>query len=293
MRKFKNIILPLAVILGLLFHEYLDKFGMVVPYLIFCMLFITYCDLHVKDLKMSGFHISMLLFQIVTSIGLYMIINPFNTIVAQGVLITIIVPTATAAVVVAGMLGANIGTMTTYTLLSNLIMAVICPLVFSHIGYNGSFSFLHTLGLIFAKIFPLLVLPLLLALVLKRISPNSAKFIVKHNGISLYLWAISLTIAIGKAINYIVLQNESQHKIIIFMAIAAILICVLQFTVGRLIGKKYGDVVAGGQAIGQKNTILAIWMAQTFLNPLSSIVPAIYIICQNLFNGYQIWQKNR
>ena len=237
MQKIKNLILPLAVILGLLFHEYLDKFGIIVPYLIFCMLFITYCDLHVKDLKISGFHISMLLFQIVVSIALYLIISPFDTVVAQGALITVIVPTATAAVVVAGMLGANIGTMTTYTLLSNLTMAVICPLVFSHIGYNGSISFLHALGLIFVKIFPLLVLPLLLALVLKKISPISAQFIVKHKGISLYLWAISLTIAIGKAINYIVLQNESQHKVIIFMAIAAVLICVLQFTVGRLIGK--------------------------------------------------------
>ena len=63
--------------------------------------------------------------------------------------------------------------------------------------------------------------------------------------------------------------------------------------VGRLIGKKYGDIVAGVQAIGQKNTILAILMAQTFLNPLYSIVPAMDIICQNLFNSYQIWQKNR
>ncbi len=293
MQKFKNLVLPLAVVLGLLFHEYLDKFGVVVPYLIFCMLFITYCDLHVKDLKINKFHISMLLFQIIASIGLYLIINPFNSIVAQGTLITIIVPTATAAVVVAGMLGANIGTMTTYTLLSNMTMAIVCPIVFSHIGQNDSYSFFYTLGLIFAKIFPLLVLPLFSALLLKKLSPKSAQFVVKHKSISLYLWAISLTIAIGRAINYIVLQNESQHKQIVFMAVAAILICVLQFSLGRLIGKKFGDTIAGGQAIGQKNTILAIWMAQTFLNPLSSILPAMYIICQNLFNSYQIWQKNR
>ena len=119
---------------------------------------------------------------------------------------------------------------------------------------------------------------------MKKLSPKSAQFVVKHKSISLYLWAISLTIAIGRAINYIVLQNESQHKQIVFMAVAAILICVLQFSLGRLIGKKFGDTIAGGQAIGQKNTILAIWMAQTFLNPLSSILPAMYIICQNLLN---------
>ena len=77
------------------------------------------------------------------------------------------------------------------------------------------------------------------------------------------------------------------------MSIAALLLCVWQFGVGRLIGKKYGDIVSGGQSVGQKNTILAIWMAQTFLNPLASIVPAMYIIWQNLFNSYQLWQKSR
>ena len=45
--------------------------------------------------------------------------------------------------------------------------------------------------------------------------------------------------------------------------------------------------------MGQKNTILAIWMAQTYLNPLSSIVPAAYVLWQNLINSYQLWRKQR
>ncbi len=79
----------------------------------------------------------------------------------------------------------------------------------------------------------------------------------------------------------------------IIMTIAALLLCILQFAVGKYIGKRHGDIVAGGQAIGQKNTVLAIWMAQTFLSPMSSLVPAMYIIWQNLYNSYQIWQKNK
>ena len=43
-----------------------------------------------------------------------------------------------------------------------------------------------------------------------------------------------------------------------------------------------------GQAFGQKNTTLAIWMAQVYLLPVVSMAPAAYIIWQNLFNSIQL-----
>jgi len=59
---------------------------------------------------------------------------------------------------------------------------------------------------------------------------------------------------------------------------------------GRMIGAKYGERIAAGQALGQKNTIFAIWMAQTYLSPLVSIAPAAYVLWQNTINSYQIWK---
>ena len=77
------------------------------------------------------------------------------------------------------------------------------------------------------------------------------------------------------------------------MVFVSLALCFLQFAVGRYIGKCYGDKIAGGQALGQKNTVLAIWMAQSYLNPLSSIVPTIYILWHNLYNSIQMMQKER
>ena len=77
---------------------------------------------------------------------------------------------------------------------------------------------------------------------------------------------------------------------IILAAVAAI-ICVAQFALGRKIGAKYGDTVAGGQSLGQKNTVLAVWMAQSFLNPISCVAPTAYIVWQNIVNSYQIYRK--
>ncbi len=78
-----------------------------------------------------------------------------------------------------------------------------------------------------------------------------------------------------------------------WMASFALAICVAQFALGRRVGRRYGDTISGGQGLGQKNTILAIWMAQTYLNPLSSIAPASYVLWQNMINSFQLWLKER
>jgi BASS family bile acid:Na+ symporter len=51
--------------------------------------------------------------------------------------------------------------------------------------------------------------------------------------------------------------------------------------------------IAGGQGMGQKNTILAIWLTQTYLNPIASLGPGMYVIWQNVVNSWQIWKKKR
>ena len=62
---------------------------------------------------------------------------------------------------------------------------------------------------------------------------------------------------------------------------------------GKRIGSIYNDRISAGQALGQKNTVLAIWMAFTFLNPLTSVGPGSYVIWQNIINSYQLWKKRK
>ena len=46
---------------------------------------------------------------------------------------------------------------------------------------------------------------------------------------------------------------------------------------------------------GYKRTawVLAIWMAYTYLNPLSSVGPGSYVLWQNIINSYQLWKKRK
>jgi len=111
-------------------------------------------------------------------------------------------------------------------------------------------------------------------------------------GLAFYLWACALAIVTAQIVYSLV--HYSHDKIIaIVIAAASFVVCALQFFLGKTIGGIYKDRVSGGQALGQKNTILAIWMANTYLNPLSAVGPGFYVLWQNVINSWQLWKKRR
>ena len=65
--------------------------------------------------------------------------------------------------------------------------------------------------------------------------------------------------------------------------------------ISQYIGRKEPEQAgkAASQLLGQKNTILVVWMSQTFLNPISSVAPTAYIVWQNIANSYQIYHHDK
>jgi bile acid:Na+ symporter, BASS family len=289
--KIRVFVLPVAIVLGFFFHVFFASLNILTPYLIFAMLFLTLCSLNVKKMHISMLHLWLLLFQMVLSLALYFILRPFNEILAQGALVVILTPTATSATVVAVMLGANLANLATYTLICNLAIVVASPFYFSFIGTHVNLPFFLSSLIILKKVTPLIVIPFILALLFQKFLPKLTIQIIKRQNISFYFWAVALTIVVGRTIDYIYLQDSSQNMIIILMMALSLFLCIIQFAFGRWVGGKYNDKVTGGQSLGQKNIIISIWMAQTYLNPLASVVPATYSLWQNLFNSYQLWRK--
>lgn len=293
MKKIKDLALPIAILLGFIFHHHLAKLKGITPFIIFILLYITLCSIDLKKIKFSWLHLWVIGFQITLSMVFYLALRPFSSVLAQGALVIVLTPTAISAPVIAAMLGANLSTMLTSTLLSNLAIALISPLYFSWTGIHVDLPFFQSSWMVLSKVTPLIILPFILALLTQRFFPRAAKVIVKRKNLPFFIWAFGLTIVIGSTIEYIYKMDSSKNEILIYMALLSLFICALQFAFGRWIGKRYGDVVAGGQSLGQKNTVLSIWMAQTYLNPVSSVVPASYVLWQNLFNSYQLIQKSR
>ena len=293
MQKYRSLVLPIAIIVGLLFHQWIAILKPMVPFLIFFILLLNFSSVEIRKLRVKPLHLWLLLFQVVVSLGGYLALLPFDETLAQGVLIGILSPVAASVVVVACMLGADRATITTYSLVGNVGVAIVAPIYFSFIGTNVSMPFGQSLLMILSKIAPTIVLPLAIIIVLQLVASKVNDFIAQYKSWAFYLWAVALMVTIGQTIDFIFIHGKGNESTIIALSIASVLGCALQFSVGKAIGKHYGDKVAGGQGLGQRNTALSIWMASMYLNPLASIFPAMYSIWQNLYNSFQLWQHDR
>ena len=280
--------MPISITVGALFYKFFMALSFLTPYLIFGMLFFTYCALNLKQMRLSRLHIWLLLIQIPGSLIVFFILSPINITLAQGVMICVLAPTGTAAPVITGMLKGNVGSLTAYSLVSNMCVALAAPIIFSLVGSYQNLPFFESFMAISQRVFVLLFLPLALAMVLQKVIPRATAVIASYSSISFYLWSLALCVVTGRMVVFILNQNGS-YATEVLIAAGALVVCAGQFLVGRALGKNYDDTIAGGQGLGQKNTILAIWMAQMYLNPISSIGPGAYVLWQNLINSWQVW----
>ncbi len=244
---------------------------------------------------MTRMNISLLMFQILVSLGGYLLVKLLWTdeIVAEGVLIAVLCPVAASSVVISCILGANRETVTAHVILGNLMVAVVAPIFFSFIGVQQEMPFLDSFWLILKRVSPIIAFPFFIALALQQWMPKANAFVARFKSYTLYIWALALAITLGQTINYIFLHGKENVESIIILGVVSIFICALQFGIGKLIGKKNGDIIAGGQMLGQKNSALGIWMANIYLNPLSSVSIALYSIWQNLFNSWQMYMHEK
>ncbi len=278
--------------LGILFHNQVGIFSFIIPYLIFVMLLLTYINISWRDIKFTRLHLYLILIQIFASVGVYFALNPINPILAQGIMILVVAPTATSAAVIVGMLRGNIASLAAYSLISNFTAVFLAPILFAYVGFNDM-PFVASVVSITYKIGFMLVVPFIIAVLINQFAVKTAKFLKSNTGISFYLWSIALTVVTGRTVQFVVDQGKEHIGIEIIIAAAAFVVCGLQFWVGRRLGRKFDDTVAGGQGLGQKNTVLAIWMAQMYLHPLSSIAPGSYVLWQNIVNSYQVWRERK
>ncbi len=295
MQKIKSYVLPIAIVLGLLLHDYCAAFSVVVPYLIFSILLLTFTAVDITKLRFKPLFAWILLFQVVVSLGGYALLRVLqvNEIIAEGILIGVLCPVAASVAVVSTMLGADRNTVTSFSVIGNLAISIVAPIYFSFIGVNQDMPFWASFLHILRRIGLVIGLPFFIALALQLCLPRVNRAISRYKGLAFYLWAVALFLTLGQTIHYIFLNGEGQWHCILWLGISALMFCVLQFGLGKWIGHKYGDTIAGGQLLGQKNSAMGIWMANHYLHPLSSVYLAFYSVFQNVFNSWQIWYMGK
>ena len=286
----RTISMPIGMVVGALlcypitaFDEWSGEIS--TPFFIFSMLFCTFCRVDIREMRPSWLHFWLMVAQIVGTVVVYWLLLPLGDTVAQGGMICALAPMAMGAMVIAGMLGAKIETMATHSLICNILTAFIAPPLLSMWGHGTC-----TISEILLRVTPLLISPFLVAQLCRWLTPKAAHWVGSHAMISFYLWLGSLVVIMGKTTHFIIESGTEHIRTEILLAVSALVICLVQFALGHWLGRRYGDESAGGQALGQKNTVLAIWLAQSFLNPLACIAPTAYIVWQNIVNSYQIYK---
>ena len=284
MLKFlKNWTLPIAMLVGAVGYPLFISLSFLTPYLIFTMLLLTFCKVSPRDLKLKPLHMWLLLIQIGGALAAYLLLYRFDKIVAEGVMVCIICPTATAAAVITSKLGGSAASLTTYTLIANIGAAIAVPILFPLVEVHPDVTFWEAFLVILGKVFPLLICPFLVAWLLSKCLPKVHQKLLGYHELAFYLWAVSLAIVTAQTL-YSLLNDPADGFTEIMIAVGALIACCLQFFLGKTIGSIYNDRISGGQALGQKNTILAIWMAHTYLNPLSSVAPGSYVLWQGFIH---------
>lgn len=308
---FREFALPCSLVLGAVVYlifanvPFLEPFGEAVgphlvslmPVVLFCLLYVTFCKIEIKEMKPKTWHFVLQLIR--TSLAALMVLaiylfgNNYDTkLVLEGAFICFICPTAAAVAVVTEKLGGSIGSLTTYTVIANIFTMIIIPTLFPMVEKGADVSFLYMSMMVFRNVTTVLVVPLILALLSRRFLPKFVAQVKSVKDLGFYMWCFNLTILMGETLRNI-LHATVSGWILALLLIVPLLVCLIQFCIGKAVGRHYGDSISAGQALGQKNTIVGIWLTLTFLNPLAAVAPGAYVVWQNLVNGWQLWYKEK
>ena len=204
-----------------------------------------------------------------------------------------ICPTAIAAGVVTEKIGGSISGVMSYIILVNLLVSILIPLVFPMVHPHPDQSFFSSFLTLLGKVFPTLIMPAAAAWLIRYTMPKAQRFFMRNYGKAFQIWLVSLCLAIIITTRSIV-RSELPWWSLLLISLVPAISCLCQFAIGHKIGEKFGKVerITAGQALGQKNTTLMIWIGYVFLTPLTSIAGGIYCICHNLVNSAEISRRS-
>lgn len=307
---FKRFSLPVSLLVGVVSYlmfsqiEILEPIGDVagplfldiMPVVLFTILYVTFCKIQIKEMKPRTWHFILQGIRIALS-GFFVWLITLTSdadvkLLLEGMFICIICPTAAAAPVVTEKLGGSIGSLTIYTIIANVVTSVIIPLFFPMVEKSADIEFFAAVLMVLKNVTVVLVVPLVLALTSRKVIPSFTSWLAKKKDLGFYLWCVNLAIVSGVAMRNILLSTVSGHTLVLLI-ILPLFVTIALFAIGKAVGRPFGDSISAGQALGQKNTVVGIWLTISFLNPLAAVAPGAYVLWQNMVNAWQLWYKDK
>lgn len=257
-----------------------------IRYNLMVMLFFSFLAIQFRWELIHRNHFIIILANLVLPLVLCQLIYPFHPTIALTIFVVGIAPTAVVAPVISDFLRGNTAFVTTAVLLSNPVVALILPFLLPWIvAVNSPIQIEEVL----LPVSIVIMGPLFLSQLLKWFKANWIAFILRLKRISFYLFLLNVFIASAKASHYVRHDEQTAWYVFVWLGVSVGILCLFQFILGAYIGKKHNPI-ATSLALGRKNTMFAIWVAITFIDPVVALGPMFYIFFQNAYNGWQMWQ---
>jgi BASS family bile acid:Na+ symporter len=174
----------------------------------------------------------------------------------------------------------------TTLLLTNVSSAFIIPVTLPFLlGKDIQISIWEVLQPVLIVMF----LPLILAYAVSHLPPHRQTTMRRGKKWSFPIWLVNLLIISANASNFLRNENHNSAFTLITIALISLVICIINFGVGALLGGRRNWQEAS-QSLGQKNLSFVIWIALTFINPLVAMGPMFYILYHHLYNSWSIYQ---
>ena len=301
----KDWMLPLAIVLGIsiyLVYHYTTPLHPAGKWLnllcsegqrvvIAILLFFQFVKISPHDLKISRWHLGALVVQVGSFLALAaaVALTPAGDIrmLLECAMLCMICPTASAAGVITDRLGGNLAGTVTYLVMINLAATFLIPLVIPLVNPSQDMGFWTYVVHLALKVFPVLILPGLLAWLIRYTTHRLQRILMRWASDSFYVWGVGLTLAMVLATRALLLSGLGAWAIAGIVAVS-VLCCFVQFFTGRRIGG-----ITAGQTLGQKNTGFLIWLGYNYMTPVTSVAGGLYAIWQNLFNSWELYQKEK
>ena len=243
---------------------------------------------------MRSWHLGALLLQVL-SFGVLALLVAFSPagdlrMLLECAMLCMICPTASAAGVITDKLGGNLAATVTYLVLINVAATFLIPLVIPLVNPSSDMGFWTYVWHIARKVFPVLILPGLLAWLIRYTTRRLQRILMRVSACSFYVWGIGLTLAMLLATRAL-LSSRLGAWAVGGIVLSSLLCCVIQFFAGRKMGRGRIESLTAGQALGQKNTGFLIWLGYNYMTPVTSVAGGLYAIWQNLFNAWELRQK--
>lgn len=200
-----------------------------------------------------------------------------------------ITPTAVAAPVIISFLRGRVDYVVMAFLLSNVaipaLLPVLLPLVLGRTTPEVMIQVLGSMGFV-------VFTPLVSAWLLRALHPAAAEWPSRLRNVSFAMWVTTMFLVTANASDFIRQHADTPHVLLTKIALTTLIMAVVNFGVGRLIGG-HDFRREASQALGQKNTTFAIYLALTYASPLVALGPTCYVLWHNLWNSWQLHQGSR